>query len=44
MSLNVPKCHTCDIGRCIYKRILRNRLDPEMQSNVTHFREKRFLL
>ena len=40
----VAQCHTCDIARGNHKLIWWNGLDLELQSNVTHFYEKRFLL
>ena len=41
---HVTKCHTCDIPRFTHKLIPWNGLEPELQSNVIHFHEKRFLL
>jgi len=41
---NVTKCHKCDITWFVHKRITWNGLNLELQSNVTHFYEKRFLL
>ena len=44
MSLDVTKCHICDIAWLIHKLISWNGLDLELKSNVTDFREKRILL
>ena len=41
---DVAECHKCDIARPIHKLIRWNGLDLELQSNVIHFYEKRFLL
>ncbi len=44
MSLDVTKCHICDIAWLSHKLIPWNGLDLEFKSNVTDFREKRILL
>jgi len=44
LSLDVSKCHMCDIAWFVHKFNISNGLDLKWQSDVTRFREKRILL